>query len=230
MRLLAKAAEDRYQSADGVRHDVLICRREWREREAIPEFELGVHDLSGRLLISQRLYGRDAELVQLTGAFDDALEGRPGLVLVAGSAGVGKTSFINELCRPIVRERGYFISGKFDQVARNLPYGALVQAFRSLIWQVLTDDESRLGVWRRELTAALGSNGGVIGTVIPEIEFIIGKQPPPVPLDAVEAQNRFRQCSAALSRRLRGWIIRSFSFSTTCNGWTPRLSNSCISS
>jgi predicted ATPase len=192
MRLLSKAAEDRYQSATGVRHDLERCRREWRERQTISTFELGAHDLSDRLLIPQRLYGRDSELVQLTEAFDEALAGRPGFVLVAGSAGVGKTSFINELCRPIVRERGYFISGKFDQVARNVPYSALLQAFRSLVWQVLTDDESRLGAWRAELTAALGSNGGVMATVIPEIEFIIGKQPVPVALDAVESQNRFR--------------------------------------
>ena len=192
MRLLAKAAEDRYQSAQGVRHDLDVCHREWRDKESIAAFDLGRHDFSDRLLMSQRLYGREAELVELTDAFEEALEGRPGLVLVAGSAGIGKTSFINELCRPIVRERGYFISGKFDQVARNVPYGALVQAFRNLMWQVLTDDESQLGAWRTELNAALGSNAGVIGSVIPEIEFVIGRQPAPVPLDAVESQNRFR--------------------------------------
>jgi predicted ATPase len=192
MRLLAKAAEDRYQSAQGVRHDLDTCWREWRDTKSISTFELGGRDLSDRLLIPQRLYGRDVELAELTAAFDEVLAGRPGLVLVAGYAGVGKTSFINELCRPIVRERGCFVSGKFDQVARHVPYGALVQAFRSLVWQVLTGDENRLTGWRAELTAALGSNGGVVATVIPEIEFIIGRQAPPVPLDAVESQNRFR--------------------------------------
>jgi predicted ATPase len=192
MRLLAKAAEDRYQSAQGLRHDLDTCWREWRETHSISTFDLGGSDLSDRLLIPQRLYGRDQELVQLTAAFEEALEGRPGLVLVAGYAGVGKTSFITELCRPAVRERGYFIGGKFDQVARNVPYSALVQAFRSLVWQVLTDEENRLAEWRAELTAALGPNGGVLATVIPETEFIIGKQPPPLALDAVESQNRFR--------------------------------------
>jgi predicted ATPase len=192
MKLLAKAAEDRYQSAHGVRHDLDICWREWRSQRSISPFDLGLHDLSDRLLIPQRLYGREGELVELAAAFEDALAGRPGLVLVGGDAGIGKTSFVNELCRPIVRERGYFITGKFDQVARNVPYSALVQAFRSLVWQVLTDDEKTLAAWRAEVTSALASNSGVIATVIPEIEFIIGKQPPPVPLDAVESQNRFR--------------------------------------
>jgi predicted ATPase/transcriptional regulator with GAF, ATPase, and Fis domain len=192
MRLLAKAAEDRYQSAHGLRHDLDRCWREWRDTASTSTFDLGTHDFSERLLIPQRLYGRDAELRQLTSAFEETLEGRPGLVLVGGYSGVGKTSFINELCRPIVRERGYFISGKFDQVARNVPYSALVQAFRSLVWQVLAENEEHLASWRAELMAALGPNGGVIAAVIPEIEFVIGKQPAPIPLDAVESQNRFR--------------------------------------
>jgi predicted ATPase len=191
-KLLAKAAEHRYQTAQGVRSDLDACRREWRERQAISTFELGAREVSDRLLIPQRLYGREAELAALTAAFEETLAGRSGLVLVGGAAGVGKTSFINELCRPIVRQRGYFISGKFDQVARNVPYSALVQAFRSLVWQVLSGDENRLTAWRAVLTGTLGSNGGVIAAVIPEIEFIIGKQPPPVPLDAAESQNRFR--------------------------------------
>ena len=191
MRLLAKAAEDRYQSAHGLRHDLDRCRRESLDT-VTPTFDLGTHDFSDRLLIPQRLYGRDAELEQLTSAFEETLEGRPGLVLVGGYSGVGKTSFINELCKPIVRERGYFISGKFDQVARNVPYGALVQAFQSLVWQVLAENEELLASWRADLTAALGPNGGVIAAVIPEIEFVVGKQAPPVPLEAVESQNRFR--------------------------------------
>ena len=192
MRLLAKAAEDRYQTAHGVRHDLDTCQREWREQQSISAFDLGVHDLSDRLLIPQRLVRRAEELAHLKAAFGEAREGRSRDCMAAGSSGVGKTSFINELWRPIVRDRGYFVSGKFDQVARNVPYSALVQAFRSLIWQVLADDENRLAAWRAQLTAALGRNGGVIATVIPEIEFVIGKQPPPVSLDSVESQNRFR--------------------------------------
>jgi predicted ATPase/transcriptional regulator with GAF, ATPase, and Fis domain len=192
MRLLAKAAEDRYQSAHGLRYDLDRCRLEWRDAASTTIFDLGTQDFSDRLLIPQRLYGRDVELRQLTSAFEETLEGRPSLVLVGGYSGVGKTSFINELCRPIVRERGYFISGKFDQVARNVPYSALVQAFRSLVWQVLAENEERLASWRADLTAALGPNGGVIAAVIPEIEFVIGKQTVPIPLEAVESQNRFR--------------------------------------
>ena len=192
MRLLAKAAEDRYQSAHGLRHDLDRCWQEWRDSASISAFDLGTHDFADRLLIPQRLYGREVELRQLAGAFEETLEGRPALLLIGGYSGVGKTAFVNELFRPIVRERGYFISGKFDQVARNVPYSALIQAFRSLIWQVLAENEERLAGWRTALTEALGPNGGVVAAVIPEIEFVIGKQSPPVPLEAVESQNRFR--------------------------------------
>jgi predicted ATPase/transcriptional regulator with GAF, ATPase, and Fis domain len=192
IRLLAKAAEDRYQSAHGLRHDLDRCWQEWRDNASISAFDLGTHDFADRLLIPQRLYGREVELRQLAGAFEETLEGRPALLLIGGYSGVGKTAFVNELFRPFVRERGYFISGKFDQVARNVPYSALIQAFRSLIWQVLAENEERLASWRTALTEALGPNGGVVAAVIPEIEFVIGKQSQPVPLEAVESQNRFR--------------------------------------
>jgi predicted ATPase/transcriptional regulator with GAF, ATPase, and Fis domain len=192
MRLLAKGAEDRYQSALGLKHDLELVLGDWRASGAASLFSLGQRDIADRLLIPQRLYGREASLARLTRVCDDAIAGQPALLLVSGYAGVGKTAFINELCRPIVRQRGYFVAGKFDQVARNVPYDAFIQAIRSLVRQVLADKEERLTTWRRDLTQALGANGGVVAAVIPEIEFIIGKQPPPVALDAVEAQNRFR--------------------------------------
>jgi predicted ATPase/transcriptional regulator with GAF, ATPase, and Fis domain len=192
MRLLAKAAEDRYQSALGVLADLDVCAREWHATGEIRRFDLGRSDVSDRFLIPRRLYGRDRELAELTAAFDDACGGRASLLLVSGYSGIGKTSLISELYRPIVTQRGYFLAGKFDQVVRSVPYGALIQAFRGFVWQVLGESEHSLGEWRRRLSAALGTNGGVIAEVIPEIEFVIGRQPSPPALDPAEAQNRFR--------------------------------------
>jgi predicted ATPase/transcriptional regulator with GAF, ATPase, and Fis domain len=192
VRLLAKAAEDRYQTAAGVRHDLERCEAEWSSARSISLFPLGERDISDRLLIPERLYGRDAELEALTMAFDAARDGEKGLLLVSGYSGVGKTSFISELSRPIARQRGYFVTGKFDQVARNIPYGALIQAFRALIGLVLAESEEQLARIRQRLSKELGANGGVIAEVIPEIEFVIGKQAPPKPLDPTETQNRFR--------------------------------------
>jgi histidine kinase len=192
MRLLAKAAEDRYQSASGVRFDLERCARDWASTGAVTVFDLGQNDVSDRFLVPQRLYGRDGELAALGAAFDDACNGRATLVLVSGYSGIGKTSLIRELYRPIVSQRGYFLSGKFDQVVRNVPYGALIQAFRGFIWQVLAESEHGLALWRTRLSNVLGQNGGVIAEVIPEIEFVLGKQPPPAALEPAEAQNRFR--------------------------------------
>jgi predicted ATPase len=192
LRLMAKAPEDRYQSARGIAHDLENCRTQWAAGGRIAAFELGRHDVPERFLASQRLYGREQETRHLLRAFDEASEGRAALLLVSGYSGIGKTSLIHELYEPIVRQRGYFIAGKFDQVVRNIPYGALIQAFRGLIWQLLTESEDRLGRWRESLRAALGANGGVLVEVIPEVELVIGRQDPPPPLAPAEAQNRFR--------------------------------------
>jgi predicted ATPase/transcriptional regulator with GAF, ATPase, and Fis domain len=192
MRLLAKAAEDRYQSAAGAEADLEMCAREWAETGRVSTFDLGTNDVSERFLIPQRLYGRDKELAALAAAFDGACDGRATLLLVSGYSGIGKTTLISELYRPIVKQRGYFLAGKFDQVIRSVPYGALIQAFRGFVWQALAESEHELARWRARLAAALGANGGVIAEVIPEIEFVLGPQAPPPSLEPAEAQNRFR--------------------------------------
>jgi predicted ATPase len=192
LRLMAKAPEDRYQSTTGVAHDVDVCERQWIASQAVAPFELGQRDVPERFLMSRKLYGRDRETRQLLTAFEEAHGGITSLLLVSGYSGIGKTSLIHDLYKPIVRQRGYFISGKFDQIVRNIPYGALIQSFRGLVWQLLTETEERLAAWRGRVERALGANGGVLAEVIPEIELIIGKQEPPPPLGPTEAQNRFR--------------------------------------
>jgi predicted ATPase/transcriptional regulator with GAF, ATPase, and Fis domain/tRNA A-37 threonylcarbamoyl transferase component Bud32 len=191
MKLLSKTAEDRYQSAFGIAEDLQVCERAWTAQQEIAPFPLGLRDISDRFLVSQRLYGREQEVKEMLRLFDEACEGPTAMMLVAGYSGIGKTSLIQELYKPIVRERGYFTSGKFDQIAR-LPYGAFIQAFRGLCKQFLTEGEDELALWRARLSQALGVNGGVIAEVIPEIELILGKQPVAPLLEPAEAQNRFR--------------------------------------
>jgi predicted ATPase/transcriptional regulator with GAF, ATPase, and Fis domain len=192
MRLLAKAAEQRYQSATGVRADLDRCEKEWRTKASISTFSLGAKDVSERFLIPQKLYGRDREVQALLGAFEDVCQGNAAITLVSGYSGIGKTSLIRELYRPIVSRNGYFLTGKFDQVVRNVPFGALIQAFRSLVRQLVTESDERLALWRERLTEALGLNGGVLAEVIPEIELVIGPQEPPPALGPAEALNRFQ--------------------------------------
>lgn len=192
MKLMAKNAEDRYQSAYGLKADLEKCRRQLEETGNIASFIVGREDLSDRFSIPQKLYGREEEIAALLAAFKRVAEtGKVEIMTVAGYSGIGKSSLVRELYKPITARRGYFISGKFDQFQRNIPYSAIVSAFGGLIRQLLGENEAGLEVWREKLLKALGSNGKIIIDVIPEVELIIGKQPSVPALGANEAQNRF---------------------------------------
>jgi predicted ATPase/signal transduction histidine kinase/FixJ family two-component response regulator/tRNA A-37 threonylcarbamoyl transferase component Bud32 len=191
MKLLAKNAEDRYQSAAGLKFDLETCLMKLQTTGTISDFIPGSADKAGQLLIPQKLYGRETEVDTLLETFERISSGKTEMMLVSGYSGIGKTVLVNEVHKPIVRQRGYFIAGKFDQFKRNIPYASLIQAFQSLILQLLTEGEAEIQNWKEKLLAALGDNGKVIIDVIPEVELIIGKQPPVAELGATEAQNRF---------------------------------------
>jgi predicted ATPase/GAF domain-containing protein len=191
-KLLAKSPDERYQSARGLLHDLRQCERVLDGADGQATFPLGTRDISDRFRLPQKLYGRQPEQQQLLEAFNDVAGGRTRLVLVTGYAGAGKTTLIGELARPIALQHGRFSVGKFDQVVRNIPYGAIVQAFRGLVWQLLSESETGLAAFRQRLTAILGANVAVLAEIIPEIELVAGPQPPPRPVDPAEAQNRFR--------------------------------------
>ncbi|MGK7905580.1 MAG: AAA family ATPase [Hormoscilla sp.] len=205
MKLLAKTAEERYQSASGLKADLENCYSQLKETGEIAEFPLARYDLVEQLQIPQKLYGRDLEIEQLLATFrrvtqpeipqdeTEATQNRVEMMLVGGYSGIGKTALIQELYKPLSQKRGYFIAGKFDQFQRNIPYSAIVSAFQSLVGQLLTESKAQLNQWRERLEKALGINGQVIVDVIPEIEQIIGSQPPIKPLEPSQAQNRFNQ-------------------------------------
>ena len=239
LKLMAKNAEDRYQSAHGLLADLEECWRQWQESQEIIAFPIGRCDVVDRLQIPQKLYGRDQEVQILLDAFERVASlqenpVKPGerdtqpwevgsgkseiqnpkskilssatpdqaiaprsinpkseLILVAGYSGIGKSVLVQELYKPITQQAGYFISGKFDQFQRNIPYSAIFDAFTGLVQQLLGEPEERLKVWREKLLQALGANGQVIIDVIPQVELIIGKQPPVPELEGAAAQNRF---------------------------------------
>ncbi|WP_293197877.1 MULTISPECIES: hybrid sensor histidine kinase/response regulator [unclassified Microcoleus] len=238
MKLLAKTAEDRYQSADGLRFDLETCLAQLQGSGNISDFTAGNADRAGQLLIPQKLYGREAEVAALLSAFDrisgveppqpplakgglselsqstgeppqpplvkggliesssSSLTSKTGgveLILVSGYSGIGKSCLVNEVQKPIVRQRGYFIGGKFDQFKRNIPYASVIQAFQSLIRQLLTESTASIQTWKQKLLAALGTSGQVVTDVIPEVELIIGKQPEVPELGPTESQNRFNR-------------------------------------
>lgn len=214
MKLMAKNAEDRYQSAWGIKADLEICLHQFAETGHIDHTSLGLQDVSEQFQIPQKLYGREAEIEALLAAFarvagssefsvlsseledptqtsnlkpqDSCIE----MMLVSGYAGIGKSALVQELYKPITAKRGYFISGKFDQFQRNIPYSAIVDALQKLVRQLLSEPNEQVQQWRSRLLTALGSNGQLIIDVIPEVELMIGKQPPTPDVGATEAQNR----------------------------------------
>ncbi len=190
-KLLAKPAERRYQSGAGVRHDLELCRERWTARRAIEPFALGERDVSDRFTVPQYLYGREEEIAALLAAFDRACQGPATLMLVSGYSGVGKTSLVREVHKPIVRRKGRFLSGKFDQLDRNVPYRAIRQALRGLVLGILSEGEERIAAVREAVRRALGSNAGVVGELVPELDLLAGPLPPAAPLPATESQNRF---------------------------------------
>jgi predicted ATPase/signal transduction histidine kinase len=190
-KLMAKNAESRYQSALGLQHDLEICLNQLKQTGKIEPFEIAKRDLCDRFLIPEKLYGRETEVQILLDAFDRVADGASELMLVAGFSGIGKTAVINEVHKPIVRQRGYFIKGKFDQFNRNIPLSAFVQALRDLIGQLLSESDAQLAQWKAKILAAVGENGQVLIEVIPELELIIGQQPPAPELSGTAAQNRF---------------------------------------
>ncbi|BAZ28710.1 multi-sensor signal transduction multi-kinase [Cylindrospermum sp. NIES-4074] len=189
--LMAKNAEDRYQSALGLKYDLEICWRQWQETGSIDIFELGSRDFGDRIQIPEKLYGRETEVKTLLAAFDRVAQGSTEIMLVAGFSGIGKTALVNEVHKPIVRQRGYFIKGKYDQFQHNIPLAAFVQAFRDLIGQLLSEIDAQLEQWKAKILTALGENAQVIIEVIPELEKIIGQQPPVPELSGSAGQNRF---------------------------------------
>src|SRR6202522_495377 len=193
MKLLAKNAEDRYQTAISVEADLQRCFREWESRGRIEPFHLGTHDVPDRLLIPEKLYGRAGEVETLLTAFDRIVKGgAPELILVSGYSGIGKSSVVNELHKVLVPPRGLFASGKFDQYKRDIPYSTLVQAFQSLVRQLLGKSDIELAIWRDALVESLGPNARLMTDLIPELKLIID-DPPPVPeLDPKQAQSRFQ--------------------------------------
>lgn len=190
-KLMAKNAEDRYQSALGLKHDLMRCQQEYQVVGKHAWFELGERDISDRFLIPEKLYGREQEVQTLLDAFGRVANGASELMLVAGFSGIGKTAVVNEVHKPIVRWHGYFIKGKYDQFNRNLPFSAFVQAFRDLLGQLLSSDDAQLQEWKAKILAAVGDNGQVLIEVIPELEQVIGLQPPVPELTGSAAQNRF---------------------------------------
>ncbi|MEM7184266.1 MAG: AAA family ATPase, partial [Spirochaetota bacterium] len=191
MKLMAKRAEERYQSTFGLKVDLQQCLDQLMQTGSIEKLEVGQQDISDKFQIPQKLYGREQEIQDLLQAFDRVSQGETEMMLVAGYSGIGKSVVVHEVHKPIVAKNGFFLSGKFDQFKRNIPYSSLIQAFQGLVQQLLTETEEQIAFWKEKILKAVGSNGQVIIEMIPELELIIGEQPPVAELPPTESRNRF---------------------------------------
>lgn len=191
MKLIAKNPEDRYQSGRAVKQDLIECQTQYLERGEIEPFELGSLDRRSQFTIPHKLYGRSTEVEAIASSFARVASGTTELVLVKGDLGIGKTSLVNEAARSIVGQKGYFAVGTFEHLTSGVPYKAIIQAFRGLIQQLLTETEASRQVWQSKILSAVGNNGRVISDILPELELILGSQPEVPQLPPKETQNRF---------------------------------------
>jgi len=191
MKLLSKNAEDRYQSSYGLKNDFEKCYMALQNKGSVDYFKIGENDISDRFQIPEKLYGREEEIKKLMGLFEKITEGGKELLFISGTPGIGKSSLINELYKPVTEHHGYFIKGKYDQFKKNIPYTAIQNALQEFTKLILSESESSLKLWKNKILNAVGTNGQVVLDIVPEIEMIIGKQPEVQPLPPVESQNRF---------------------------------------
>ena len=191
MKLMAKRAEARYQSHSGLTTDLLACVGQLENQGSLSDFPLGRQDVPKELQIAPGLYGREDEIAALEAALERVSQGATEMVMVSGSAGVGKTALAAEIHRSVAQKNGFFISGKFDQLRHNIPYSALIQALRELIREVSAESKFGMERWKSRIRAALGPSGQLMTRVIPELEQMIGPQPPLAEMGALEARNRF---------------------------------------
>ncbi|UQA56013.1 AAA family ATPase [Polyangium aurulentum] len=191
MKLLAKTPEERYQSAAGLAFDLAECLERWRESGAIEAFPLCTKDRVPELRRAQRLYGRERDIAALLQAFERARERGPELVLVSGYSGIGKSALVREIHKTISRHGGYFISGKFEQLARDVPFAPVFSALRELLREVLTESPEAVAQWKQKLLHALKGNGALLTDLVPELVFLLGELPKAPELTPDQAKNRF---------------------------------------
>jgi predicted ATPase len=189
LKLLSKTAEDRYQSASGVKADLLSCLEMACAGGAVTEFPLGRSDTDGEIHVPQKLYGREEATEKLLAAVDRVQRGAVELVLISGPPGIGKSALVNQIHKAIVL-RGHLVAGKFDQLG-STPYSAIAQACRELIRAVLTEPPGRIATWRSKLEVALGANAQLIVDLVPELALVISAKTSVANVGPAEAQNRF---------------------------------------
>ncbi len=193
MKLLAKNAEDRYQSENGIKHDLMTCLKMLDSKKPIKFFHLGKMDIAETFYIPEKQYGREQEkkiiMKNLVSAYSS--RSKPKIIFISGIPGIGKSSLINDIHKMLVEKKCYFIQGKYDQFKKSMPFSAIIAAFSDLINQLLAEKENILSKWQEKIRKAIGNGGNALIEVIPQLKMIIGEQPVLPQLSPQESENRF---------------------------------------
>lgn len=190
-KLMEKNPDNRYHSAAGLKADLLTVKRHFISKEPLNHFKAGLNDIVEQYKQSQKLYGRENEINELLEYYNNLNHLKSVLVLVAGYSGVGKSALIRHIKFPIIQRQGKFVSGKFDQFKKDIPYYAFIEAIQEFIKNLLSESEDKITFWRDRIILALGENAGLITEVIPHLLKIIGKQPNVSKLQPAEQETRF---------------------------------------
>lgn len=195
MKLLAKNAEQRYQSSHGLLQDLQRCV-ELLDTQGLAalqqaEWVLGEQDRVAHFAIPEKLYGREAELQTLQRGFVRVRQGRRLLFLVTGESGAGKTALVRELHRTVLDSSGALVFGKFDQLQRDIPYHGWLLALRQWARQLLSASDSEVAYWRTRLCQAVEGNGSVLLDAIPELQWVLGEQSANGSTDPIQQQQLF---------------------------------------
>ncbi len=197
-KMCLKEPEKRYQTGTGLYADLRQCRDEYEKTGKLKTFFLGLRDHTRRVIFISKMVGRESEAKLVLQQYKRVIDGRGfHSVFISGLPGIGKTRLIQELQQPLVANKGYFTSGKFDQYQKNIPYSSLIQALRNLIRTFLTESDERVFEWKEQLLDALGKQAKVVTDVIPELTVLLGEQPDVAVLPPVEARNRFNNIFGA---------------------------------
>ncbi|MBI4651072.1 AAA family ATPase [Candidatus Desantisbacteria bacterium] len=190
-KLTSKIPEERYCNAEGLRNDLLVCLNNYIKNNKIELFSLGQKDIPARFDIHHKIYGRKQEIELIRNIFEKTKSGNTELILISGPPGIGKTTLINEAFNSIYDENVYFASGKFDEITKTIPYSGLILVFREIIKRILSESEQEIEIWKEKISKILDINGQIIIDIIPELEMLIGKQQPIMPLNPIETHIRF---------------------------------------
>jgi histidine kinase len=176
MKLMAKTAEDRYQSSFGLKEDLKYCIEELRKNGDIRTFTLGRFDRPDKFTIPEKLYGREKEQKALLQSFKNTLRGAKEIALISGYSGIGKSSLVNELHVVLTENGGYFLTGRFSEFEKNVPYSGLLSALGGLVRQILTEPSDVLEQWKSRLSSALKSHLVDLIETIPELGIVFGSE------------------------------------------------------